>query len=285
MGMLDGKVALVTGAGIGIGRGEALFLAEEGARVVVNDLGVELDGGAAEAGVARKVVDEIEAMGGEAVANTDSVADYQAAKKMIGQAVDAFGRFDILVNNAGVIRDKIVYKMDEDMFDLVVAVHLKGTFNTGRWACEYFREKGEGGRVINTTSAAGLVGNFGQSNYSAAKAGIAAMTLVWSREMEKYGVTVNAIAPAARTRMTMSAFGDLEPDEDEEDDFDAMAPENVAPLVAYLASDAAADVNGQVIGISGGEIEIFEPWQPIESLSRDGQWTPAELAEAMKKFF
>ena len=283
MGMLDGKVAIVTGAGLGIGRGEAMLLAREGAKVVVNDIGVELDGSGSDRSVAQKVVSEIKAAGGEAVANTDSVTDHQAAKKMIDQAIDAFGRFDVLVNNAGITRDKTIYNMDEDMFDAVIAVHLKGTFNTGKWACAYFREKGEGGRIINTTSAAGLVGNFGQTNYAAAKGGIAIMTLIWSREMDKYGVTVNAIAPAARTRMTITAFGDIEPDEDEE--FDSMAPENVAPLVAYLASDAAEDVNGQIISISGGEIEIFEPWRPTESLSREERWTPAELAEAMKKFF
>lgn len=283
MGLLEGKVAIVTGAGRGIGRGEAMLLAAEGARVVVNDLGVELDGSGQDKSVARIVVDEIEAGGGEACANKDSVSDHEAAKRIIEQAVDTYGRLDILVNNAGITRDKMVYNMDEDMFDAVVAVHMKGTFNTGKWACRYFREKKEGGRIINTTSAAGLIGNLGQTNYGAAKAGIAAMTLIWSREMDKYQVTVNAISPAARTRMTIAAFGDIEPDED--DEFDAMAPENVAPLVAYLASDLSEDVTGQVFGISGGEIEIFEPWQPVQDFSKDGQWTPQELAEKMKKYF
>jgi len=283
MGELEGKAALVTGAGMGIGRAEAMLLAREGAKVVVNDVGVELDGTGGDRSVARKVVDEIREAGGEAVANTQSVTDHQAAREMIEQAVEAFGRFDILVNNAGITRDKTICKMDEDMFDSVVAVHLKGTFNTGKWACRHFRENDVPGRIINTTSAAGLVGNFGQTNYAAAKAGIAAMTLIWSREMEKYGVTVNAIAPAARTRMTVAAFGDIGPDEDEE--FDSMDPENVAPLVAYLASDLAAEVNGQVIGVSGGEIEIFQPWTPEKSLSKDGRWEIQELAEEMKKFF
>ncbi|MCP4682855.1 MAG: SDR family oxidoreductase, partial [Desulfobacterales bacterium] len=180
-------------------------------------------------------------------------------------------------------RDKIIYKMDEEMFDSVIAVHLKGTFNTAKWACGYFRETQEGGRIINTTSAAGLVGNFGQTNYSAAKAGIAAMTLVWSREMEKYGVTVNAITPAARTRMTTMAFGDIEPDEEEE--FDAMDPANVAPLVAYLASDAAKDVNGEVFGISAGDIDIYEPWQQKESFSKEERWSIEEIVEKMKEYF
>ncbi len=283
MGVLDGKVALVTGAGLGIGRGEARMLAREGAKVVVNDVGVELDGEGGDQSIAQSVVNEIKEEGGEAVANTDSVTDHEAARKMIEQAVDTFGRFDVLVNNAGITRDKIIYKMDEQMFDAVVAVHLKGTFNTGKWACKHFRDNEQQGRIINTTSAAGLVGNFGQTNYSAAKAGIAAMTLVWSREMEKYGVTVNAIAPAARTRMTMAAFGELEPDEDE--DFDAMDPDNIAPLVACLASDQAAAVNGQVINISGGDIEIFEPWKPRTSLSKDGRWEVSELIEKMKEIF
>jgi len=279
MRLLEGQVAVVTGAGRGIGRAEALLLAREGASVLVNDPGVELDGRDAEASVARALVDEIEAAGGTAVADTSSVADYEAARQIIERAIDSFGRLDILVNNAGITRDKMVYNTDEETFDAVVAVHLKGTFNMGKWACRYFRESQHGGRIINTTSAAGLVGNIGQSNYGAAKAGIAVMTLIWSREMERYDVTVNAIAPAARTRMTTAAFGDLEPDED--DGFDAMAPENVAPLVAYLASPAAAEVNGQVFGISGGDIELFEPWRPVKSLSKEGRWTPAELVERM----
>ena len=281
MGLLEGKVAVVTGAGRGIGRSEALLLAQEGARVVVNDPGVELDGEEGDASVAESVAAEIRAAGGEALADTQSVSDYQAAGRIIERALDGFGRLDILVNNAGITRDKIVYKMDEEMFDAVIAVHLKGTFNMGRWACLHFREAEQGGRIINTTSAAGLVGNFGQTNYSAAKAGIAVMTLVWSREMDRYDVTVNAIAPAARTRMTTAAFGDIEPDPDEE--FDSMAPENVAPLVAYLASEAAADVNGQVFGISGGDIELFEPWQSVKILSKESCWTPAELVERMKE--
>ncbi|HUT51999.1 MAG TPA: SDR family NAD(P)-dependent oxidoreductase [bacterium] len=280
MGLLDGKVAIVTGAGRGIGRAEAMLLAAEGAKVVVNDLGVELDGSGRDQSVAQKVADEIMAAGGDAVSNQESVSDHEAARLIVEQAISSFGRLDIVVNNAGITRDKMVYNMEEAMFDAVVAVHMKGTFNLGKWACRYFREKGEGGRIINTTSAAGLVGNVGQTNYGAAKAGIAAMTLIWAREMGKYSVTVNAIAPAARTRMTLAAFGDLTPEEGE---FDAMAPENVAPLVAYLASAAAAEVTGQVIGVSAGDIEIFEPWKPIKSISKEGRWTVAELTEKMKE--
>jgi len=277
--LLKGQVAVVTGAGRGIGRAEALLLAREGASIVVNDPGVELDGQGADVGVARAVADEIEAAGGQAVADTHSVADHDGAREIIDHAIDQFGRLDILVNNAGITRDKMVYNTDEENFDAVVAVHLKGTFNMGKWACRYFRGAKHGGRIINTTSAAGLVGNIGQSNYGAAKAGIAVMTLIWSREMERYDVSVNAIAPAARTRMTTAAFGDLEPDDDEE--FDAMAPENVAPLVVYLASPAAAEVTGQVFGISGGDIELFEPWRPVKSLSKEGRWTPEELVNRM----
>jgi NAD(P)-dependent dehydrogenase (short-subunit alcohol dehydrogenase family) len=281
MGLLDGKVAVVTGAGRGIGRGEALLLAQEGAAVVVNDPGVELDGSGGDTSVAQALVEEIEARGGEAIADTGSVDDHDAARQTIDRAIDAFGRLDILVNNAGITRDKMIYNMDEEMFDAVIAVHLKGTFNLGRWACRYFRQSKRGGRIINTTSAAGLVGNVGQTNYGAAKAGIAVMTLIWAREMERYGVTVNAIAPAARTRMTTAAFGDIEPDENES--FDSMAPENVAPLVVYLGSDAAAEVTGQIFGVSGGDIEVFEPWQPVRSLSKESVWTPAELVERIKE--
>lgn len=279
MGLVEGKVAVVTGAGRGIGRGEAMLLAAEGAKVVVNDLGVELDGRGRDQKLAELVVEEIQARGGEAAANFENVADHQAAKRMIEFALARFGRLDILVNNAGFLRDKMIYNLEEEMWDAVIAVHLKGTFNLGKWACRYFRERGAGGRIINTTSAAGLFGNVGQSNYGAAKAGIANLTLTWAREMEKYGVTVNAIAPAARTRMTESAFGQLEAPAAGE--FDSMHPDNVAPLVVYLASDAAGHLTGQVFGISGGDIDLYEPWQVKQSLSKDGRWTPAELVEQM----
>lgn len=280
MGLVEGKVAVVTGAGRGIGRGEAMLLAAEGAKVVVNDLGVELDGRGRDQKLAARVVDEIQARGGEAAANFENVADHQAAKRIIEFALERFGRLDILVNNAGFLRDKMIYHLEEEMWEAVIAVHLKGTFNLGKWACRYFREKGAGGRIINTTSAAGLFGNVGQSNYGAAKAGIANLTLTWAREMEKYRVTVNAIAPAARTRMTESAFGQLEVPAAGE--FDSMHPDNVAPLVVYLASDAAGHLTGQVFGISGGDIDLYEPWQVKQSLSKEGRWTPAELVEKMR---
>lgn len=276
MGALDGKVAIVTGAGRGIGRAEALLLAREGAKVVVNDLGVELSGEGKDHRVADSVVREIKEAGGEAVANFDSVSDFNAAKRIIDTAIDAFGKLDILVNNAGFIRDRIIFKMSEEEFDSVVAVHLKGTFNCSRWACAYFRERAAGGRIINTTSAAGLVGNIGQTNYAAAKAGIAIMTLVWSMEMEKYGVTCNAIAPSARTRMTESTFGELE---EETGGFDFASPDNIAPLVAYLASDHAQGISGKIFGVQGGDIEIYRVWHAEKSISKDGRWTMEELRE------
>lgn len=280
MGTLEGKVAIVTGAGRGIGRSEALLFGREGARVVVNDLGVEFDGEGSDRQVADQVVEEIRASGGQAVANYDSVSDFQAAKNIINTAVREFGQLDILVNNAGFVRDRMVFKMSEEEFDAVVGVHLKGTFSCGRWACAYFRERNGGGRIINTTSAAGLVGNIGQTNYAAAKAGIAIMTLTWALEMERYGVTVNAIAPSARTRMTEMTFGDIEAEEGE---FDFASPENIAPLVAYLASDDAQRISGKIFGVQGGDIDLYEPWKVKRSISKEGRFSVDELKEKIKE--
>jgi NAD(P)-dependent dehydrogenase (short-subunit alcohol dehydrogenase family) len=283
MGILEGKVAVVTGAGRGIGRGEAVLLAQEGAKVVVNDLGVEFDGKGGDRKIAEVVAEEIRKSGGEAVANFESVSDFQGAKRIIDAAIAAFGKLDILVNNAGFVRDRMVFKMSEEEFDAVVAVHLKGTFSCGRWACTYFRERNQGGRIINTTSAAGLVGNIGQTNYAAAKAGIAIMTLVWGLEMEKYGVTCNAIAPSARTRMTETTFGEFEPESPGA--FDFAAPENIAPLVAVLASDEARHISGRVFGVQGGDIDLYQVWQARKSLSREGRWTAAELSKRIQELF
>jgi NAD(P)-dependent dehydrogenase (short-subunit alcohol dehydrogenase family) len=274
MGALEGKVAIVTGAGRGIGRAEALLLAREGAKVVVNDLGVELSGEGKDQKVAALVAQEIKKAGQEAVANFESVGDFQGAKRIIDMAISEFGKLDILVNNAGFIKDRMIFKMSEEEFDAVVAVHLKGTFNCGRWACAYFRERNSGGRIINTTSAAGLVGNVGQTNYAAAKAGIAVMTLIWSMEMEKYGVTCNAIAPSARTRMTETTFGDIE---EERESFDFAAPDNIAPLIAYLASDDAQGISGKIFGVQGGDIELYEVWQARKSISKQGRWSVDEI--------
>ncbi len=280
MGVLEGKVAAVTGAGTGLGRSHALALAEEGAKVVVNDLGVELDGTGKSPDPADNVVKEIKDAGGVAVASYDSVADFQEAKRIIDCAIDSFGKLDIMVNNAGFVRDKIAFNMSEEDWDAVVAVHLKGTFNCGRWACSYFREQSkegklENGRIISTTSHSGLLGNVGQANYGAAKAGIAALTIIWAMEMERYKVTCNAIAPMARTRMTEVSL----PPPTVEGQFDEFATENVSPLVVCLASDQAQNITGRVISIRGGKLELFQPWHIDKSIDIGRRWTAKEIGE------
>lgn len=286
MGALDGKVAIITGAGRGLGRGHALLMAEEGAKIVVNDLGGEWDGTGKATGPADDVVKEIKDAGGQAVANFESVMDFQGANRIVDCAIDSFGKLDILVSNAGFLRDKMTFNMTEEEWDGVVAVHLKGTFNCGRWACAYFREQGkagklQSGRIINTMSHAGLLGNAGQGNYAAAKLGIGALTMVWAREMEKYNVTCNAIVPMARTRMTVQTpslsamFGEKPP----EGQFDEMAPENVSPLVAYLASDQAQNITGRWLSIRGGKLESWLPPQLAKSIDIDRRWTVKEITE------
>lgn len=281
MGVLDGRVAIVTGAGGGIGRAHALAFAAEGARVVVNDIGVGLDGSPAGGGsAAQNVVDEIVAAGGEAIANGSNVADWGQAEQLIQAAVDGFGGLDVLVNNAGIVRDRMLANTSEEEFDAVVAVHLKGHFATMRHAASYWRGKVKAGetvdaRIINTTSGAGLQGSVGQANYSAAKAGIAALTLVASAELGRYGVTVNAIAPAARTRMTETVFAEMMATQDAE--FDAMAPENVSPLLAWLASVEARDVTGKVFEVEGGLIRVAEGWAHGPEVDKGARWDPAEL--------
>lgn len=281
MGVLDGRVAIVTGAGGGIGRAHALAFAAEGARVVVNDIGVGLDGSPAGGGsAAQNVVDEIVAAGGEAIANGSNVADWGQAEQLIQAAVDGFGGLDVLVNNAGIVRDRMLANTSEEEFDAVVAVHLKGHFATMRHAASYWRGKVKAGetvdaRIINTTSGAGLQGSVGQANYSAAKAGIAALTLVASAELGRYGVTVNAIAPAARTRMTETVFAEMMATQDAE--FDAMAPENVSPLLAWLASVEARDVTGKVFEVEGGLIRVAEGWAHGPQVDKGARWDPAEL--------
>jgi len=281
MGVLEGKVAVVTGAGRGLGRSHALALAQEGAKVVVNDLGAELDGTGKSSDPADNVVKGIKDAGGEAVANYESVADFQGAKRIIDCAIDNFGKLNILVNNAGFVRDRISFNMPEEDWDAVVAVHLKGNFNCSRWACSYFREQSkegklENGRIISTTSHSGLLGNVGQANYGSAKAGIAALTLIWAMEMERYKVTCNAIAPMARTRMTEVNIG---PPPTDEGQFDEFAPENVSPLVVYLASDQAQNVTGRVISIRGGKLELFQPWHIAKSIDIGRRWTVNEIGE------
>ncbi|MCH9729052.1 MAG: SDR family oxidoreductase [Actinomycetia bacterium] len=285
MGLLDGRVVIVTGAGGGIGRAHALAFAAEGARVVVNDIGVGLDGSPAGGGsAAQGVVDEIKAAGGEAVTSGANVADWSQAEGLIQTAVDNFGSLEILVNNAGIVRDRMFANASEEEFDAVTAVHLKGHFATMRHAAAYWRAKvksGEAGpdtldaRIINTSSGAGLQGSVGQANYSASKAGIAALTLVAAAEMGRYGVTVNAIAPAARTRMTETVFAEMMATQDAE--FDAMAPENVSPLVVWLGSVESRGVTGKVFEVEGGKIRVAEGWGHGPEIDKGAKWDPAEL--------
>lgn len=288
MGLLDGKVAIVTGAGRGIGRGEALLLAEHGARVVVNDLGGEWDGTGTDDRPAQQVVDEIKAAGGDALANYDDVADWEGAKRLIDAAVEGFGSLDVLVNNAGILRDKMIFNMDEADWDAVIRVHLKGHFAPTRHACAYWRQKSKdaggepaNGRIICTSSTSGLLGNIGQTNYGAAKAGLAAFAQIVSMEMGRYGVSCNAIAPAARTRMTERTFGDIE----SKGDFDEWAPENIAPMVAYLATDAAAGITGQCFYVYGGTVHLFEGWSFGPTIQKDQQWGLEELVEKVPSLF
>src|SRR5580693_8573535 len=289
MGLLDGKVAVVTGAGRGIGREEALVLAGQGARVIVNDVGAGLHGESSQdAHPADEVVALIKERGGEAAVNGDDISTWAGGKGLVEQAIDTFGALDILVNNAGILRDKMSFNMDESDWDDVIRVHLKGHFALSHFAAVQWRNRAKAGedvtgRIINTASEAGLFGNAGQANYGAAKAGIAAMTIILGRELERYGVTVNAISPRARTRMTEDLFGDMA--KAEEGKFDAVAPENVAPLVAFLASDEAADVNGQNFVVFGGSVWVMAGWQPAGELKRDSRWTPKELADNKSALF
>jgi NAD(P)-dependent dehydrogenase (short-subunit alcohol dehydrogenase family) len=284
VGMLQGKVAIVTGAGRGLGRSHALAMAHEGAKIVVNDLGTEWDGAGKSKQPADEVVREIKALGGDAVANFESVTDFNGAKRIIDCAIDSFGKLDVLVNNAGFLRDKMTFNMNKDEWDAIIEVHLTGTFNCGRWACTYFREESKAGksknaRIINTMSHAGLMGNAGQANYASAKLGIGALTMVWAREMEKYGVTSNAIIPVARTRLILqstAASGELEKKEGE---FDEAAPENVSPLVVYLASDASQSINGRWLSMRGGKLESWLPPQLASTIDIGRKWKPQEIAQ------
>ncbi len=271
MGLLDGRVAVVTGAGRGIGREITLCLAGEGAAVVVNDLGTGLDGAGTAEDPAAETCSLVEKAGGKAEPNYESVSDYAAAGRIVAQAVEHFGKLDILVNNAGIVRDRTLLKMDDSDYDAVVAVHQKGTFNCTRHAAAHMREA-EYGRIVNITSSAGLRGNFGQTNYGAAKAAIMGMTFVWALELGRYGITVNAVAPAGLTRMTENLFGgrDAPPDQD---------PALNAPLVAFLASEGASYVNGQVLGRTGYAYTIFQTPRQVAAMWRDGGWTPAGVAE------
>ncbi len=260
-GMCEGRVCIVTGAGRGIGREHALMLAGEGAHVVVNDLGGTMDGTGASAGPAQEVVDEIVAAGGAAVANTDDISEFAGAKALIDQAVEVFGRLDVVVNNAGILRDRMLVNMTEAEWDAVIKVHLKGTFGPSHHAAAYWRDRAKAGeandaRIINTTSVSGIYGNPGQTNYGAAKMGIAAFTFIAALELERYGVTVNAIAPGALTRMTEGLSG-TEPTEEMRE---AMSPRWIAPICTWLASPQSAGVTGRVFEASGSVLAIAEGW-------------------------
>jgi NAD(P)-dependent dehydrogenase (short-subunit alcohol dehydrogenase family) len=281
-------VAVVTGAGRGIGRGEALLLAREGARVVVNDLGGGWDGTGADSRPAAQVAEEIRAGGGDAVAHFEDVSDPAGAHSLLDLAIRTWGRLDAVVNNAGILRDKMVFNMSVDEWDAVMKVHLRAHFLTTQAACAHWRDRSKAGepvagRIVNTSSTSGILGNVGQSNYGAAKAGIAAFTQIVAMEMQRYGVTVNAIAPAARTRLTEQTFGGLL--RAGEGEFDPFAPENVAPLVAYLAGDRAAGITGQVFYVQGGIVQLYQGWTPVASIERPGRWEPAEIAESIGSLF
>lgn len=259
--LCEGRVAIVTGAGRGIGREHALSLAAQGAKVVVNDLGGGVDGSGGDASPAQQVVDEIRAMGGEAVANGDSVSDWAGAERLVRTAVDTFGDLHVVVNNAGILRDRMLFSMAEEEWDAVINVHLKGTFAPSRFACSYWRERSKAGeavdgRIINTTSVSGIYGNPGQTNYGAAKAGIAAFTNIAALEMARYGVTVNAVAPVALTRMTEGLGPAPETDEDRE----RRSPRWIAPIVTWLASAEAKGVTGRVFEASGEVLAVAEGW-------------------------
>ncbi|MGH3743380.1 MAG: SDR family oxidoreductase [Mycobacteriales bacterium] len=277
----DGRVVIVTGAGRGIGREEALEFARQGSLVVVNDLGGARDGTGADSGPAQDVVDEIKAMGGEAVASTDDVSDWEAAQRLVRLAIDTYGRLDTLVNNAGILRDRMFFNMTPQEWDAVINVHLRGTFAPSRHAVDYWRARSKAGepvaaRLVNTSSSSGIYGNVGQTNYGAAKAGIAAMTVIAAKELERYGVLVNAIAPGALTRLTE----DLQrPDSPEPPpDWDPRSPAHIAPLVAWLGS-ADCSVTGRVFNVRGGNISVAEGWHAGPEATKDGPWTTEEMGD------
>ncbi|MPY58949.1 SDR family oxidoreductase [Streptomyces spongiae] len=282
----EGRVVIVTGAGRGLGRAHALAYAAEGARVVVNDLGVGLDGAPGPDSPAARVAAEIRAAGGEAVAHGGDIATTEGAASLVRTALETYGRLDTLVNNAGFLRDRMLVNLDEDDWDAVLRVHLKGHFLPLNHVAAHWRAEAKAGRtpvarVVNTSSGAGLLGSVGQGNYSAAKAGIVGLTLVAAAELGRYGVQVNAIAPAARTRMTEHAFAETMAAPD--GGFDAMAPENVSPLVVWLGSAASAGVSGRVFETEGGRITVMEGWRPGPTADKGARWTPAEAGEAALK--
>jgi NAD(P)-dependent dehydrogenase (short-subunit alcohol dehydrogenase family) len=285
MGSLDGRVAIITGGGRGIGREHALLFAGEGARVVVNDLGGGNDGAGADPSPAQQVVDEITALGGEALANGDNVADWQGAQRLINAAVEHFGDLDIVVNNAGILRDRVLVNMTEQEWDDVIAVHLKGHFAPTRWAAAYWREQHKAGKgkprnLVHTSSTSGLFANPGQSNYGAAKTGIATFSQIIAKELVRYDVKSNTIAPGARTRLTMATPGLDEIMKPAHGEFDQWDPANVSPLVAYLAT-ADCRFTGETFFVQGGNVTLIESWARGAMVDRDSKWSVAELAEAL----
>ena len=287
-GICAGRVVIVTGAGRGIGRAHALELARQGARVVVNDIGAELDGTGGSTGPAGEVVAAIRSLGGEAVANGDDVADWDGARRLVATAVDAFGDLHVLVDNAGVVRDRMFANSSEDEWDLTLRVHVKGHVAPARWAVAHWRDQAKAGhtvdaRIINTTSGAGLMGSVGQSAYSAAKGAIAALTLVQAAELGRYGITANAIAPAARTRMTEQVFAETMAAPDDPSAFDEMAPENVAPLVAWLGSTDSTGVSGRVFEVEGGKVSVADGWRHGTVLDNGARWDPADIGPAVRE--
>jgi NAD(P)-dependent dehydrogenase (short-subunit alcohol dehydrogenase family) len=273
MGLLDGKVAIITGAARGIGRAHALLFASEGAKVVVNDLGGSRDGTGAAKSAADAVVDEIRKAGGTAAASYDSVATLEGAKGIVATAVREFGGLDVMVNNAGILRDKTLLKMDEAMFDIVIQVHLKGTWACMQAAAQRMVEQNRGGRIINTSSVAGLIGNFGQSNYAAAKAGIYGLTRVGAIELRKHNITVNAIAPVAKTRLTedLPMFQGVTED--------SLGPQHIAPVALFLASDLSAELTGEVIGVAGARLSRYKMIETTGAFKQEEAWTAAEIKE------
>jgi NAD(P)-dependent dehydrogenase (short-subunit alcohol dehydrogenase family) len=289
MGALDGRVAIITGAGRGLGREHALLFASEGAKVVVNDLGGDIDGTGDDRAPAQQVVDEIKAMGGEAVANVDNVADWEGAQRLIQTAVDTFGTLHVLVNNAGILRDRVIVNMTEQEWDSVIHVHLKGHFCPTRFAAAYWREQSKAGTpvkasVIHTSSTSGLLGNPGQANYGAAKSGIATFSQICAMELSRYGVRSNAIAPAARTRLTEQTPGlsDVVKAPEDVAAFDVWDPANVSPFVAYLATEDCT-LSGEAFLVQGGVVQRFAPWTLSEKIDKGDRWSVSELAAEAAK--
>ncbi|MGG1674373.1 SDR family NAD(P)-dependent oxidoreductase [Neobacillus sp. NRS-1170] len=284
MGSLNGKVAIITGSGRGIGKALALLMAREGAKVIVNDLGSNVSGQGQDLKIADEVVNEIKEFGGEAVANYNSVADSQSAEKIVQTAIENFGKIDIVVNNAGILRDRMLFKMSEEEWDAVINVHLKGTFNMTRAAAPYFKEQ-KSGRYINFTSTSGLIGNIGQANYAAAKLGIVGLTKSTALDMNRYNVTANAVAPFAWSRMIGAIPTETEDQKKRVEKVKQMSPEHIAPLVAYLASDDASEITGQIFCVRGKEILLFSQPRPVRSAINHEGWTVETIGtQAMQSF-